>query len=181
MLMAKRHDTDQKLRELILHVARKCEEDPKFGATKLNKILFFADFWRYAETGKPITGQAYFRLDKGPAPRRLVPVRKDMERRGELATQTRRYFGHVQHRPVALRDPDLGCFSGAEIALVDEVIRRLWNLTAAEVSDLSHQFVGWEAFGDREDIPYETVFVSGRRLTRKELDYGRSLEASLGS
>ena len=47
---------DAKLRELILYVAERCENDPDFGALKLNKILFNADFIAYALTGKAITG-----------------------------------------------------------------------------------------------------------------------------
>ena len=33
-----------KFRELILYIAQESEGDPNFGATKLNKILFFCDF-----------------------------------------------------------------------------------------------------------------------------------------
>lgn len=40
-------DPDRRLAELILYIAEKCERDPNFGATKLNKILTFADFSAY--------------------------------------------------------------------------------------------------------------------------------------
>ncbi len=46
----------EKLRELVLYIADKCEEDRTFGAVKLNKILFYADFISFAEYGEPITG-----------------------------------------------------------------------------------------------------------------------------
>jgi len=36
---------DDKLRELILLIAEWCQADPKFGAIKLNKLLFHADFF----------------------------------------------------------------------------------------------------------------------------------------
>ncbi len=32
-------DGDDRLAELILHIAKKCEDNTSFGATKLNKIL----------------------------------------------------------------------------------------------------------------------------------------------
>jgi hypothetical protein len=35
---------DAKLRELILLISEWCQADPKFGAIKLNKLLFHADF-----------------------------------------------------------------------------------------------------------------------------------------
>jgi hypothetical protein len=34
------YNSDERLQELILYIAEKCEEDPTFGATKLNKILY---------------------------------------------------------------------------------------------------------------------------------------------
>jgi len=35
---------EARLRELILYVARRLETDPSAGATKIHKVLFFADF-----------------------------------------------------------------------------------------------------------------------------------------
>ncbi len=42
---------ERKLKEFILYVADRCEADPTFGAVKLNKILFYADFLAFASTG----------------------------------------------------------------------------------------------------------------------------------
>ena len=58
-----------KFREPLLYVAHKSERDPSFGATKLNKLLFIADFLSYAKAGKSITGQPYVKLKNGPAPK----------------------------------------------------------------------------------------------------------------
>ena len=46
-----------KLRELMLYITQKSEGDPRFGKTKLLKILVEADFTFYARTGRSITGQ----------------------------------------------------------------------------------------------------------------------------
>ena len=46
----------EKFRELLVYVSKKCEDDPTFGAVKLNKILYYADFAAYRQGGKPITG-----------------------------------------------------------------------------------------------------------------------------
>ena len=63
---------DERLRELILYIALKCESDARFNATRLNKILFYADFVSFANTGKPVTGAAYKAIDRGPVPSRRV-------------------------------------------------------------------------------------------------------------
>ena len=67
---------------LVLYIADKCSDDPHFGATKFNKILFYADFLSYGLYGQPITGATYFRLPKGPAPKQWLQVRGEMEESG---------------------------------------------------------------------------------------------------
>ena len=148
-----------KLKELILYVSAKCRDHSRFGGTKLNKILFFADFIAYAKWGKSITGETYFKLPMGPAPKKLLPVREELRENGELALEKREVFAKVQERPIALRPADLSKFESREIALVDDVIQALRDKDAAEVSELSHYFVGWQLAQEQEDIPYETVFI----------------------
>lgn len=159
---------DAKLAELMLYVARRCESDTAFGATKLNKILFFADFLAYLRTGSPITGQHYQKLDQGPAPRRLLPVQKALCKREAAALGKRDHFGRTQARLIALREPDLSRFSGVEIAIVDEVLAVLDGHNARAVSELSHRFLGWQIAKKGEDIPYQSALIERRPLTEAE-------------
>src|SRR5437868_742907 len=99
---AKFKPDDEKLRELILLIASRSEGDPKFGKVKLNKLLFHCDFSAYLTFGQPITGQEYFALKQGPAPRRFLPVTKKMRDKGELAFQCRDNYGRKQEKPIAL-------------------------------------------------------------------------------
>ncbi len=171
-------ERDKKLGELILYVSERCEADRHFGATKLNKILFFADFLFYQKSGRSITGQAYQRLPNGPAPRRLIPVRQALVEAGDLAMRERLTHGHTQLRTVAAREADLSGFGADEIAVVDHVIRVLRNHSATDASELSHTLTGWKLARDGDTIPYETVFLSERRLTREEADYALELVAA---
>ena len=86
---------DVKFRELVLYVARKSEADPRFGATKLNKILFYADFWAYSKLGRSISGQKYRRLDQGLALRRLLQAVARLERELACAWAERDYYGQT--------------------------------------------------------------------------------------
>ena len=147
------------LRELILYISQKCADDPTFCATKLNKILFFSDFFSFYRFGEPISGIEYQRLPNGPAPKKLVPVREEMLSNGEIAMQKNSFFNKQQHRCVSLRDPDLNGFKGRDIALLDEVIEKLRGKTAKDVSEMSHQRA-WRIAKDQESIPYEAVFLS---------------------
>lgn len=172
---------DAKFRELVLYVSHRCASDDTFGATKLNKILFFSDFMAHRALGKSITGHSYQKLPFGPAPRRLIPVTREMEEQGLCTTELRKYFGRIQKRIVPCKSADLSLFSAEEIDLVNAVIEGLRDGNASEVSEFSHEFPGWKAARMQEDIPYTTVFVgAARQLTTAESDFGLRLAADRG-
>jgi hypothetical protein len=150
---------DQKFRELILYIARESERDEHFGATKLNKILFYSDFWAY----------------------RKLPVVRKMEDHGDCVLAEREYFGRTQKILLASREPDLSLFSGTEIAIVRDIIERLQGLNATDVSELSHQFIGWQLAEEGEDIPYSTALLGHPRPpTPAEIEYGKKLAEEMG-
>lgn len=157
-----------KLRELVIYIANKCEDDPKFGAVKLNKILFYADFISFAEYGEPVTGVKYRKFQQGPVPTILKRVRTEMEENGEVVVRKKSYHGRVQHRLIPLRDPDFDLLGARDIALVDDVIRMLWPRSAHEVSQLSHDRA-WKNASEGEAIPYEAAFVSDEPLTERDV------------
>lgn len=155
-------DPDEgKFKELVLYIAEKSQLDPKFGRTKLNKILFYADFMAYRLHKRPITGLEYRALQKGPVPRRMPAILEQMKQAGILAEQTIQYYDLTQTRQIALRPADLSNFSGTEIALVDKIIQDLWDRNATGVSVLSHKFPGWKAaIKEEESIPYDIAYTS---------------------
>ena len=167
---------EDKLGELILYVSQKCATDPKFGAIKLNKILYLSDFMAFGNWGEPITGVEYQHLRNGPAPKRLLPVREQLQRDGKLVIQPLPLkSGKVQIRTVNVAEPNLKLFSGREIALVDSIIEELWNLDAEESSELSHRFVGWKMTKEGEPIPYGSIFISDEPLSTAEIQRGQEL------
>src|SRR6266550_1669599 len=110
---------EEKLGELILYISQKCATDPKFGAIKLNKILYLSDFLSFGNWGEPITGVEYQHLRKGPAPRRLIPVREELQRNGKLVVQRLPLkSGNMQTRTVNLVEPNWKVLSAREISLV---------------------------------------------------------------
>lgn len=173
-------DPDQRLRELVLYVADKSYDDAGFGATKLNKVLFFADFESYARFGKSITGADYISLPNGPVPRRLIPIRKQMVQDHEIAIRRVSFYDKEQHRVIPLRDSNLDIFAARDIAMVDAVVDRYWGKTAREMSDLSHDRV-WRIAGTTGSaIPLEAVFISDEQLTDYDIQRSRELAAEHG-
>jgi hypothetical protein len=166
---------EEKFRELLLYVAERSIEDPRFGAIKLNKILYYSDFNAYRELGRPITGADYQRLDEGPAPRQLLPVKAKMIQEGIAEEPERRYFSYVQRVLVARRLPNLSIFSRDEIRIVDEVLAELMPMNGREVSRLSHEEIGWMTTEDRESIPYSSAWLSPEPLTAEQVELGRAV------
>lgn len=163
---------DEKLRELILLISEWSQKDEKFGAIKLNKLLFHSDFSAFLTFHKPITGQEYFALPQGPAPKRLKPITEKMKEKQELAYQEVLFHGYKQKRPIALRQAKVSVFTSAEVKLVAQTIQKFWNLSASEISDHSHLFLGWKVAKEKEVIPYSTALVSTRKPTKQETQRG---------
>jgi hypothetical protein len=173
---------DRKMKELILYLAVRSEEDPRFSSTKLNKLLFYCDFLAYQRLGRSITGHSYWKLPFGPAPKAMLPILRQMQRDGDCDEVRRDYFGLEQRRVSAQRPPETSVFSIEELELADRIVGELWDNSATEVSDLSHDFIGWQAAGLNEVIPYETVFVGdpSTPVTDDEVAFCQQLEREAG-
>lgn len=175
--MTNRDPNDKKLKELILYIALRSEGDDFFGATKLNKLLFYSDFLAYLNFGQAITWQEYQKLPLGPAPRRLLPIQREMEAAGDIVIVPREFFGYPQHKIIARRnEADLSIFTPQEIDIVNRLILRYWNKNASEISEESHHFSGWKHAEIGETIPYEVVLVGVRDFTPEEFEYAETLE-----
>jgi hypothetical protein len=96
---------ERKFTEALLCVARALDDDPAGGAVKINKALFHADFGHMRAYGRPITGADYQKLEHGPAPRRLLPVRSRLIEAGEAELREEQYLGCTMRRLVACGMP----------------------------------------------------------------------------
>lgn len=167
--------TRNRFQELILMVCLRSENDPTYGATKLNKLLFFSDIVAYQVLCESISGEEYQKLEKGPAPRRLLPEMAELKAAGDICTRTNDVYGYQQRKTFALRDPEWSLFSPQEIDIVGSVIQRFWGKNATDMSNLSHEFIGWQLADMNETIPLSAVFVSDRALTDDEEQYALEL------
>ena len=152
--------SDERLRELMLYIAAQSENDPGFGATKLNKLLYFADFFHFMEHGKSITGAQYMRLENGPAPRKLKPIREKLVRDKRAAVRNAARGPWEQQRLVTLDEPDVDLFEPSELGYVNAIIRQFWGASAKVMSRMSHGRPWLIAQDDKAPIPYEAGFIS---------------------
>lgn len=161
-----------RLKEMILYVAQRCAAADRFGAIKLNKILWKADFDAFAARGVPITGRDYQRLELGPAPREMPRVYNDMLRDGLIRVE-RIDFGQneagedvVELRTIALVTPNLGRFDAEDLRFVETAITYYWDMTGTESSDDSHG-AAWRTHHNGDPLPYELARLSDKPLSRR--------------
>jgi hypothetical protein len=176
-----RPDSDERLKELILYVADRCEYHQRFGATEISKILFYADFVAYVKLGLPITGAEYQCLPQGPAPRRLLPIKAQLIANREAVEHEKHVYSRFQKRIIPIREANLGWFTADEISIVDKIIEALESKSADDVNELSHQLPGWELANDGETIPYHTALIPPKDWEPNQaiFDYGSKLAATL--
>lgn len=177
--MVRDYDRDR-LEHLALYIASRSVDDPKFGKTKLAKILFFSDFGAYTDLGDSITGADYQKWPKGPFPPGLNSAIKRIEKRGDGAIAVGSYFGKDQQRLVAVKPVDISDFTPEEISLVDEVIGIFKDDDAASVSEFSHQEPAWMFVDDMSTIPYDLAWVGAGEPPSDVVKVGQDVAARLG-
>lgn len=169
---------ERKFAELVLYVAAGLEKDGAGGATKLNKALYFSEFAHMRAAGRPITGAEYQRLGRGPAPRRLVPVREALINSGAAELADEVHLGYIQKRLVPRRKPDLTLFDPGELRIVDQVLHELRLHSGTSASHLSHDEMGWQMVADNETIPYESAYLRRPVLTEAVKRHAAKLAAN---
>lgn len=156
---------ETKFTELLLYVAERLEDDHAGGATKLNKLIFFVEFTHVRRHGAVISGCEFQKLEHGPAPRQLLPLRKRLVAAGEAELRTDDFLGREQHRLVPLRPPDLAVFTEDERQTIDDVLEQLAGLNGRQVSELSHEEPGWRLTQVGETIPYSAALLGVRQVS----------------
>ena len=155
------------LKEAIFYIAEKSQNDPAFGATKVNKYLYYADLISFARHGEPVTGSAYQHLPNGPAPVKLMQARQALVDEGALEIEEKLYFTRKQHRLVPLKPYQASRLKARDRELIDEVMSALGGSNATEISLASHG-TAWMTTRDGEMIPYNSVFLSDDPVTPED-------------
>jgi hypothetical protein len=172
------HTDSRKFKDLMLYFSQRgIDEGITIGSTKLNKLLFFADFRAYEQRGEPITGARYQKLQWGPAARALLPIRQELVDDGEADFRQgdAEYLNDVL---VPLGEPKFSSLSDDDRKIADDVFEELRSYTAIGASDYSHlKSAGWRVVGLKEDIPYESAFVLSDPPPPEAIELGRELAA----
>lgn len=161
----------EKMKEVILYLVRKIGAQPNMGQTVLYKLLYFSDFDYYEKFEKQLTGATYVKNKFGPIPVEFMSVINEMAQNSEIKIVQTEYFGYVQTRYLANRDPKLEMFSADEIKVIDNVISKLGDMSASQVSEYSHGDVPWIYTQMGDPIKYDSVFYRTKQYSVRRYEY----------
>lgn len=172
---------NDKFDDLVHYVIWKCPDATTLGATKLNKILWFADAIHYLQTGHPITAMRYVKQQHGPVPQGLMNTRARLEKDRAIAIAEGEFYGYPQTRFMALRRPNISGFTPDEISLIDDVIETIRDgHTATSISALTHDRV-WEAADIGEEMPFQAIYPArDAELTEEDMEWATEQCEKLG-
>ena len=138
-----------KFKQLVHYIIWRVGKHDWFGATKLNKVLWFADARAYTFTGQSITGETYTRGEFGPVPKHIMPIRAELEREGTIRITKEGSLTRI----VALVPAYPNWFSSAELQSIDWWANHIaQDHTAASISEELHDYA-WEIAKEGEELP----------------------------
>lgn len=123
--------------------------------TKLNKLLWYADFLHFNRRAASITGAHYVHCPYGPAPDKfdvLFAYLKDGAR--ELGAEERSSGDLTWEVLRAFHEPNLALFSDTELHTLSEVKTKFDGYSSSKLSELSHAENGYKETNDGELISY---------------------------
>ncbi len=159
-----------KFKEVFLYVLSKIGAKPNIGETALYKLLYFVDFDYYEKFEEQLTGAKYIKNHYGPTPIEFKKITEEMERKGEIERVKSKYFQYEQKKYLPRREPILSKLSAQEIKHIDEVLTRLAEKNAQELTEYSHSDVPWRIHKNGEIISYESVFYRGQDHSVRNYD-----------
>lgn len=125
--------------------------------TKLNKLLFYADFKHFKEYAVSITGVRYAHLPYGPVPDNYEYYLATLIDEEKSINKDERQFNDsvIAEYLLASKDPNLSIFSTSELKILASVKEYFTEFTATKISKFSHEERGYQATHNRELISYD--------------------------
>jgi len=142
-----------KIRNVILYFVKAL--GPTF-QTKMNKLLFYADYESYRTQGISITGLAYKALPFGAVPVNFDKIYALVDDIENIPVEESNYSG-IKLQSAAL--PDMSQFTQAEADILAEVTERFKTYSSSRISEENHKESAWlNNIGNRGIINYQEAF-----------------------
>ena len=130
--------------------------------TKLNKLLFYADFIMYKQSGFSMSGVQYRAIPMGPVPNNFNSIFEYLANKAELNI----YYTNFddggtgeQFKPNPNKTFDKALFTESELQILESVAERFKNTTTNEIITISHKEKAWiENNAEKKLIDYNYSF-----------------------
>ena len=132
----------EKFTEMIIYFTEKL----KPYKTKLNKLLFYADFIMYQRSGVSMSGMRYAAIQMGPVPDKYDTIYDYLARKDDFdIIQTLFPDGGTgdKFKPNSNREFNHDLFSPAELSVLAEVAKKFKITSTKDIIDISHKEKGW--------------------------------------
>ncbi len=162
----------EKFKKVLLYILSKVGGKPNVGQTVLYKLLYFIDFDYYEKFEEQLIGARYMKNTHGPTPVAFAKIIKELEQDGKIETIKSKFYKFDQTKYlVNPNNPiDLSGLSGTDIAHIDWELARLSDLTASQISALSHKDTPWLVAKEKEIMGYEFVFYRPEETSVREYE-----------
>ncbi len=161
-----------KFKQILLHILKKVGGKPNIGMTALYKLLYFIDFDYYEKYENQLMGLIYLKNHHGPTPLLFENIIKDMVKKGDVEIIKSKFYQFPQTKYLVNPkiEPDLSILNGQEQKHIDRELERLSNLTANQLTELSHKDVPWISAENGKPLDYESVFYRTSETSVREYD-----------
>ena len=161
-----------KFRQVLLYILKKIGGKPNIGMTVLYKLLYFIDFDYYEKYEDQLMGLVYLKNSYGPTPLLFKDLIQEMIKKNEIEEIKSKFYKYPQVKYLInpLTEPNLSILNGQEKDHIDWELQRLSDLTANQLSDLSHKDVPWISAKNGKSLDYESVFYRSSETSVRKYD-----------
>jgi len=148
----------RKFSEMVVFFTEKLEP----WKTKLNKLLFYADFIMYKQSGFSMSGVQYRAIPMGPVPNNFNSIFEYLANKQELDIYYTNFDNGgtgEQFMPNANKTFNKELFTESELQILESVAERFKNTSTNEIIEISHREKAWiDNYSERKLIDYNYSF-----------------------
>lgn len=132
-----------KLAEMVVYFTEKVKSTP----TKMNKLLFYADFLHYKITGVAISGTRYFAHTHGPVPKNFRTLYEYLAEQQIIDLEPVKYTNDIVgeiFKKSSQKSFNKDLFDDTEMDILAKVANKFQEYNATEIRKLSHEEKAWK-------------------------------------
>jgi putative zinc finger/helix-turn-helix YgiT family protein len=124
--------------------------------TKLNKLLFYADFKHFKDYAVSITGARYAHIPFGPAPEKYSLYLATLIENGVIKLEEHVFSEDVIGEEFfSVKEPDFSLFSDSELKILSTVKESFKDFNSKKITDFSHGEKAYKETAPGDKISYE--------------------------